>query len=164
MTRMKNPTSCILCASMWDLYFVVVESDGLFMKRNRNHKWICLFLVMMVLISGMCLEKIPADSYFSCKQANTITKTNGIIHDVSAYRTETLSQREVLSSLKTAKRDFRRTQIRANYLSRLCILSAEQFPKNIQAKRVVEEDGLYCKETCSVAILCYIHNQDGEKA
>ena len=146
------------------MHFIVVERDGLFMRRNRNHKWVCLFLAMMILISGMCLEKIPADSYFSCKQTNAITKTDGIIHDVSAYRTETLSQREVLSSLKTAKRDLRRTQIRANNLSRLCIFSEELFSKNFQTKLVAEEDGIFCKETCSVAILSYIHNQDGEKA
>ncbi len=149
---------------MWDLYFAIVESDGLIMRKGRNQKWICLLLVIVVMISGICLEKIPADSYFSCKQTSTIAKADSVLRDVSACRTETLSQREVLSSFRTAKRELRRNQVRTIYQSGLCLSNAEFLPQNFQTKQAAREDNINCKDSCSAAILSYIHNQDGEKA
>lgn len=134
------------------------------MRKGRNQKWICLLLVIAVMISGICLEKITADSYFSCKQTSTIAKADSILKDVSACRIETLSQREVLSSFRMAKRELRRNQIRIIYQSGLCLSNAEFLPQNFQTKQEARENNINCKNSCSAAILSYIHNQDGEKA
>lgn len=164
MSRMTNPTGCILYARMWDLYFTVEERDGLMMRKVRNQKWIYLLLVITVMISGICLEKIPANSYFSCKQTNTISKAKGVLRDVSAYRTETLSQREVLNSLRSVKRELRRNSVRTGALFGSCLSNEEFLPKIFQSNQAAGEDAIYCKTSCSAAILSYIHNQDGEKA
>lgn len=134
------------------------------MGKGRNHKWICFFVVIAVMISGICLEKIPADSYFSCKQTNTIAKVDGVLRDVSAYKTETLSQREVLSSLRISKRELRRNQVKTNYQSRISLSDAEFLPQNFQTKQKAEEKVISCKASSVSKILYYIHNQDGEKA
>ena len=145
------------------MYFTE-ESDGLMMGKVRNHKWICLFLAIVIMISGICLEKIPADSFFSCSHSNTIAKSDGILRDVSAYKTETLSQREVLSSLRTAKRETRRNQVRTGFQTGFCVSYAEFLPQNFQSNQAAELDTRDCEGSSSVAILSYIHNQDGEKA
>ena len=134
------------------------------MKKVRNQKLICLLMVFAVMISGICLEKIPVNSYFSCIETSAIVKDYNVLRDVSAYRTETLSQREVLSSIRTVKRELRRNQVRISYLSGLFLSNAEFLPQNFQLKHLEEEDGIYCKTSCIGAILSYIHNQDGEKA
>lgn len=134
------------------------------MRKVRNQKWICLMLVIAVMISGICLEKIPANSYFSCQKASAIAKADSVLRDVSACRTESLSQREVLSSLRSAKGEAKRNQVRVSYLSGLCLSNAELLPQMFQSKQAAEEEGTYCKASCSAAILSYIHKQDGEKA
>lgn len=134
------------------------------MGKERNQKWVCLLLVITVMISGICLEKIPTDSYFSCKQTNTIAKADGVLRDVSAYKTETLSQREVLSSLRSVKRELRRNQVRTSALLGNCLSKEVFLPQIIQSNQAAEGDGIYCKTSCSAAILSYIHKQDGEKA
>lgn len=148
---------------MWDSYFILKERKGLIMRKVRNQKWICLLMAITVMISGICLEKIPADSYFSCSQTNTITKADSVLRDESACRTETLSQREVLSSLRTVKRDQRRNQVRTYYSSGMCLFNAEILPPIFQIKQAAKEE-VYCESSCIAAILSYIHNQDGEKA
>ena len=142
----------------------VEESDGLRMRRIRNQKCICLLLAIAIMISGMCSVKIPADSFFSCNQPNTIAKAERTFKNISACRTETLSQREVLSSLRGIKREYRKNQVRTYNLSGYSLSDMEIFPNNFQSKQFAEEDGDFCNASCSAAILSYIHNQDGEKA
>lgn len=164
MSRMTNPTGCILYARMWDLYFTVEERDGLMMRKVRNQKWIYLLLVITVMISGICLEKIQADAYFSCNHTRTIVKLDGILRDVPACRTETLSQREVLSSLRTAKRETRHNQIKTGFQTGFCVSYAEILPQNIQLNQAAGIDRSDCEGSSSAVILSYIHKQDGEKA
>ena len=149
---------------MGSVFYSKKERDGLMMGKVRNQKWICLCLAIAMMISGICLEKIPADSYFSYNQTSTITKSDRVRLDVSAYRTETLSQREVLSSLRTVKRELRRNQVRTYYSSGMCLFNAEILPPIFQIKQLAEVEGIYGNTSYSVAILSYIHNQDGEKA
>ena len=92
-----------------------------------------------------------------------ITKAEGIPSDVAAYRTETLSQKEVLSSLSTARRELRRNQFRTYYPSGMCLSNAEILPPIFHINQTDREVGISCKTSCSATILSYIHNQDGEK-
>lgn len=133
------------------------------MGKIRNQKWICLFLAIAVMISGICLEKLPVGSYFSCNQINTITKADSNLLDTSACRTESLSQREVLSSLRTARRELRRNQVRTYYSSGMCLFNAEILPPIFHINQVTRAEDIYCESSCIEAILSYIHNQDGEK-
>lgn len=134
------------------------------MGKVRNQKWICLFLAIAVMISGICLEKIPTDSYFSYSQNSTLTKADKVLRDVSVCRMETLSQREVLSSFRTAKREIRRNQIRTGLQAGISTSYAQFLLKNFQLNHLAEVDRTNGEGSCSVAILSYIHKQDGEKA
>ena len=161
---MSNTILQIVCLYKGVGLCFVEERDGLRMRKVRNQKCICLLLAIAIMISGICLEKIPADSYFSCNQSNTIVKAEGVFKNISACRTETLSQREVLSSLRAANRPFRSNQVRTHNLSGCSLFSVGFLPQNFQSKQGTEKGDVYCNTSCSVVILSYIHNQDGEKA
>ena len=148
---------------MGSVFYSKKERDGLMMGKVRNQKWICLCLAIAMMISGICLEKIPADSYFSCSQTSMITKADSVLRDVSACKTETLSQREVLSSLRTVKGKSRRNLVRTYYSLGMCLFNAESLPPIFQIKQAAKVE-IYGESSCMVAILSYIHNQDGEKA
>lgn len=135
------------------------------MKKVRNHKLICLLMAIAVMISGICLEKIPVNSYFSCKQANTITSSDSSFKKVSVYKAETLNQQEVLSSIQSTKREVRRSSFRdRSRATEFYISYADILPQNIHFKGVAKEDSSFQGMKCSIAILNYIHKQDGEKA
>ncbi len=134
------------------------------MKKERNQKLICLLLIFAVMIFGICLEKIPANSYFSCKETSAIAKAENVIRNVSAYRTETLREREVLSFIRTTEREVRRNQNRTNYLLDFCLSGTEILSQKFRSKQVMDKDDSYRQSSCSAAILSYIHKQDGEKA
>ncbi len=132
------------------------------MEKTRNQKWVCLILAVIVMISGICLERVPANALFSCTKNSAITRIEDSCKDLEVYRTESINQREVLSSLRLARREVRRNQVRAAVV--LSISSADILLRNFQSKQIVGEDRLYYETLCSLAILTYIHNQDGEKA
>ena len=139
------------------------ERDGLVMERIRNQKWACLLLAAIVMISGICLERVPANAYFSCTKNSSVTRADMIYKEISVYREETFNQREVLNSLRLARRDVRRSQTRVA-TETLCLSNADIIPQNYQSASMPGEDRLYYETSCSLAILTYIHNQDGEKA
>lgn len=120
-------------------------------------------MAVIVVISGICLEKIPANALFSCTKGCSINGTDSIYKDLSVYRTESLSQREVLNSMRIAGRDARRSQVRIT-AAVLFLSIADILPRNFQSTRSVGEGRLCYEIMCSLAILTYIHNQDGEKA
>ncbi len=132
--------------------------------RLRNQKWIWLCLAIAIMISGICLEKLPTGSYSSCNQTDSITETDNNIWDISACRIDTLSQRETLRSLRTAQRKLKRNPIRTFSSSGMNLSGAEILPQIFQWKQAMEIEGIYGNTSYSIAILSYIHNQDGEKA
>lgn len=132
------------------------------MEKIRNQKWVCLVLAVIVMISGICLERVPANSLFSCTKNISIIGTDDTYKDISVYRAENFNQREVLGSMRLARRDVRRNQVRTAAV--LYISNADILLQNFQSKQIVGEDRLYYETLCSLAILTYIHNQDGEKA
>lgn len=114
----------------------------------------------MIMISGICPERVPADAFFSCSQNSSITGMDNIHNELSVCRTETFSQREVLNSLRLSKRESRRNQVGATAV--LHSSGTDILPYIFQSNQRDED---ICYETlCSLAILTYIHNQDGEKA
>ena len=132
------------------------------MEKIRNQKWVCLVLAVIVMIPGICLERVPANSLFSCTKNTSLIGTDDTYKNISVYRAENFNQREVLGSMRLARRDVRRNQVRTAAV--LYISNADILLQNFQSKQIVGEDRLYYETLCSLAILTYIHNQDGEKA
>ena len=81
------------------------------MEKVRNQKYACLILAVIIMISGICLERVPADALFSCVQDSSIISTDSVCKEIPAYRTETFNQREVLNAIRVTGRDARRSQV-----------------------------------------------------
>ena len=118
---------------------------------------------MAIMISGICLGEIQASSYFSCKQESTINTADSIKGEDSVYRNERLSQREVISSIRQVRNVARRMNSRSEYETELCPIHVETLPQNIHFTWAMD-DGAYLGNLCKIAIITYIHKQDGEKA
>lgn len=132
------------------------------MEKVRNHKLICIMLTIAMVISGVCLGEIQANSFFSCKQKSTITALDNTIQEGFVYETERLSQREVISSIRQVRSNIKRANAKAEYETELCLFDVEILPQKFHSMSAIEER-LYYETLCSIAILNYIHKQDGEK-
>lgn len=133
------------------------------MEKVRNHKLICIMIAMAIMISGICLNEIQANSFFSCKQESSISSPDNTIDEGSVYRTEQLSQREVVSSIRQVRTNTRRVNSKAENEICFCSFDVDILPQKFHSISAIEER-LYYETLCSVAILNYIHKQDGEKA
>lgn len=133
------------------------------MKKNRNHKIICILLVIAIMISGICLEEIQAGSYFSCKQETGINTLDNTIQEASVYRTEKLNQREVISSIRQVRNIVRRVNSKSEYETELCLYDVESLPQKIHFWAAIEDCSFF-EHLQTIAIVTYIHKQDGEKA
>lgn len=133
------------------------------MRKARNHKILCALLVIAIMISGICLGEIQASSYFSCKQESKIVAADSIKGEDSVYRNERLSQREVISSIRQVRNITRRIHSRAEYETELCQVDVEALPQKIHSIWAMDNDP-YLGNQCKIAIITYIHKQDGEKA
>lgn len=133
------------------------------MKKTRNHKLMCMLLTIMIMISGICFEQLQANSYFSCKQEAAIVKADSTIREVSAYESLQLKQREVIRSIQQVRAVGRRINSRSEYEAELCLFNVEALPQKFHSISAGEECS-FSEHLCSVAILNYIHKQDGEKA
>lgn len=131
------------------------------MGKTRNHKWICIALMAVIMISGICLNGIQANSFFSCHKESSISVPDRLIEKGSIYRTEQLSEREVISSIRQVRTYSRRTNSREQEIVSVSLV-ADILPQKFHFISAIEER-LYYDNLCSVAILDYIHKQDGEK-
>ena len=122
-----------------------------------------MILTIMIMISGICLGEIQASSSFSCKQVSSIKAADSVIQKESVYRTEQLNQKEVISSIRQVRNFTRRIHSRSEYETEICLIDVDILPQKILFLTAVEE-GTYLENSCSVAILNYIHKQDGEKS
>ncbi len=132
------------------------------MGNIRSHKLICIALTAAIMISGICLNGIQASSFFSCHKESSISAPDKLIEKGSIYRTEQLSEREVISSIRQVRTNSRRVTSRTEQEIDSVSLVADILPQGFHSTSAIEE-GLYCDNLCSVAILNYIHKQDGEK-
>lgn len=133
------------------------------MRKVRNHKIICALLAVAIMISGICLGEIQASSYFSCKQESSINTLDSMQGENSVYRNERLSQREVISSIRQVRNVSRRIHSRSEYETELCPVKVEALPQKFHSIWAMD-DGSYLERLCKIAIITYIHEQDGEKA
>ena len=132
------------------------------MGKIRSHKWICIALMAAIMISGICLNGIQANSFFSCHKESSISAPDRLIEKGSIYRTEQLSEREVISSIRQVRTNSRRVTSRTEQEIDSVSFVADILPQKFHSTSAIEE-GLYYDNLCSVAILDYIHKQDGEK-
>ena len=132
------------------------------MRKIRNHKLICIVLIAAIMISGICLSEKQANSCFSCNKESRISAPDNTIAEGSVYRTEQLSEREVISSIRQIRTYSRRVTSKAEQEMVSVSFDADILPQKFHSTAAIEESD-YHDNFCSVAILNYIHKQDGEK-
>lgn len=132
------------------------------MKNRGNHKLICIVLMVAIVISGICLNQFQANSYFSCKQGSRISSPGHAVDEGSIYRTEKLNQGEVISSIRQIRSNIRRAGSKTENEISICSFDVDILPQKFHSISKIEER-LYYETLCSLAILNYIHKQDGEK-
>lgn len=132
----------------------------------QNYKYIGLFLVIAIAISGMCQVVIPTDSFFSCKETENTTAYISILNmDTSLLEFRTSDSYQQTSFSEAYEFSFIHG-LRGS--KRICtgVLAANQLlPCTIQhfSSYSWEQDVQLCIISRS-AILAYIHHQDGQKS
>lgn len=132
------------------------------MRKIRNHKTICIALMAAIMISGICLNGIQTNSFFLCHKESRISTSDNLIEEGSVYRTEQLSEREVIRSIRQVRNYGRRANSGAEQEIGFCLFDVDILPHKFHSISAIDER-LYYENLCSVAILDYIHKQDGEK-
>lgn len=136
---------------------------GVPMRIQRKQRWICCALAVILLMSGMCVDIKPADSYLCC-DTNVST---GTILEVPRYL---LSVREVCTPEMLRQgialpqnQNYRRILIRRFSRIGMGVIVAEGIlPRLLLSARVTE--AVYGQPAAfHVVIVQYIQQQDGKK-
>ena len=129
----------------------------------RNKQWICKFIVLIILLAGMCVDKVNADSIFVSPQMMVFMgaeTADAVLTEAQVEPVELLCVRNSISSSQIAAQitSARRT-IKLSIVF-LCVAVFSLLLSNFYtAERVVE----YPRLSVRTAVLHYIHNTDGKK-
>ena len=134
------------------------------MKTKYNYI-ICYILAVFMLLSGMCLESVEADSSFALQTAVQTTASIGSSnHEILCNESctiEMLGIRGTSYAVSVAKRSNHRTDIR--FRASILLLCVEKCAQNFSnfhiAANAIQFPELYAK----AVVLNFIHNQDGKK-
>lgn len=138
------------------------------MKIKMNHrKWICLNLILMILLSGMCYESVKADSLLSRLHTGAI-ETQQTAHQLSDVffgvpqnegTEETFGAGRLNMRLSVVRKTNRASGIRTILLA--CILTIILIGRSAWINRIVS---LSAMSPCNQqTIIHYIHQKDGAK-
>ena len=138
------------------------------MKNTKNHtRWICLNLILMILLSGMCYESVKADSLLQCLHTGAIEsqQTAHQLNDVffggpqNEGAEEVFGVRDFDSRLVAARKTSRISSIRTMLLA--CFLMVVAVQAAGWVNRIVMISALSpCNQQ---TIIHYIHQKDGAK-
>ena len=129
----------------------------------KNKQWICNFIALIILLTGMCVDEVKADSIFLCPQTAVITSletVDAVLTDVDVEPTELLCTRNAVTSSQIAAQitNSRRT-IKLSMVF-LCIAVFSLLLSNFYATERVAE---FPRLSTQIAVLNYIHSTDGKK-
>lgn len=129
----------------------------------KNKQWICNLIALVVLLTGMCVDEVMADSVFLCPQtagSAIVELADAVITDVDMESTEILCTRNSITSGQIVAQitNTRRT-IKLSMVF-LCVAVFSMLLSNFYtAERIVEIPQLSAR----TAVLKFIHNADGKK-
>lgn len=133
--------------------------------KTKYNQLICFILALFMLLTGMCLENVEADSYLAFYETAQTSAVIGswdkeILCNESCT-IEMLGIRSASYSFSAARRSNYRMDIR--YRAVIISFCVEKFTQNLSnfymAANAVQFPELYGK----AVVLHYIHNQDGKK-
>ena len=129
---------------------------------RKNKQWICYFIALFIMISGMCLETITTDTvlFSAQKKESTFIQIYNPQPSFEA-RAEELSRATYSSTIQRMSNS--NQQIRRN-LRVIYELLCKVDEAGLSDKFYMTEDILaFAKQGCSSVVVNYIHNMDGKK-
>lgn len=129
----------------------------------RNKQWIYNFIALFILLTGMCVDEVKADSAFPYLKAAQMTSTetiNAVLSEVDVEPTELLCIRNsVTSSQIVAQITNGRRTIKLSMLFLSVAVFSLLLSNFYTEERIAENPQL----NVQTAVLRYIHNTDGKK-
>lgn len=131
--------------------------------QRRNQKILSYVLAILMLISGMCLGNVKADSFFASSSDSKKVCLSDTINEELAYVescTEEMLGHQSVANVVSAISNLRLKTENGESLAFLCVDIL--VPNTIYF--YVTEDTVFSPEKhCKTVTLNYIHNQDGKK-
>ena len=133
----------------------------------KNKKWICIFIAIVILISGMWVDEVKADSIFSSSKLTELSyelsdnySGHTVLSDVEIEPTQILCTRNTISSRQIIAQIINNKKVIKLSMIFLCIAVFALLLSNFyMAERMIE----YPKLCMRTVVLSYIHNTDGKK-
>lgn len=137
----------------------------------KNKQWIFNLIALIILLTGMCVDEVKADSVFLCPGTAVITESgtaagvnqgtiDAVISNVSVEPKELLCTRNSITSSQIAAQIVNcRRSIKLSIVF-LCVAVFSLLLSNFYTVERVEEFPRLSERT---AVLNYIHNTDGKK-
>lgn len=129
----------------------------------KNKQWICNLIALIILLIGMCIDEVKADSIFSYPQSSVITgvETIGeVLSEVAIEPTELLCTRNAISSSQIAAQI---TNVRRTIKLSMVFLCVAVFSLLLSNFYTVERIASFPRLSVRTAVLRFIHNTDGKK-
>lgn len=130
---------------------------------QKNKQWICYFIVLFILMSGMCFENLGANSLSLRATGDSVyTNLSGRTMSAMEARTEEIAgtnqAARIIGIQNQSVQQVRRTlRLFCNYLLGIVSIAIAQ-------KIYMAEESVFLKKAdCHAAVLNYIHNTDGKK-
>ena len=129
----------------------------------RNKQWICKFIVLIILLAGMCVDKVNTDSVFVSPQTMVFMDSETVEAVLTEVKTESMELLCVRNSISSSQIATQITSARRTIklsIVFLCVAVLSLLLSNFYtAERVVD----YPRLRVRTAVLHYIHNTDGKK-
>ncbi len=130
----------------------------------RSKQWICNFIALLILLTGMGASEVKADSVFLHPQAAEfvvgLETADAVISDVDIEPTQFLCTRNSITSSQIAAQI---TSIRRTVKLSMLLLCVEVFSILLSNFYTVERIVEFPRLSERAAVLSYIHNTDGKK-
>ena len=129
---------------------------------RRNKQWICYFIALFILLSGMCLETLNTDTVlFSVQQKESTFIQIYNPHPSFEARAEELSRTTYSSTIQRISNPTQ--QIRRNLRVVYELLYIVDAVSSSDEFYITENALSLMKRGCSSVVVNYIHNTDGKK-
>lgn len=129
----------------------------------KNKQWICNLIALIILLTGMCMDEVKADSIFARPQTAVLVNletADAVLTGVDVEPTELLCTRNAITSSQIVAQitNGRRT-IKLSMIF-LCVAVFSLLLSNFYATERIPE---FPRLSARTAVLNYIHNTDGKK-
>lgn len=133
------------------------------MHMRKQNNIICLLLTAIMLLSGMCYEKVHADSLFSYESladnTSSMDSSDSLADNTVLLLGELFSQRNVITSIRHTRQTDERTGPRTDlYLS-----FVDALPHYSIFYSMAADVELYSEARSNTVIINFIHHKDGKK-